>query len=150
MNFIEAFSWMVQDELDRRRSRLLDRRFTHSGLPERKTLEEIDWISARSRTSSHTHGLSREIGDMRGGSGRETPPAIAPSMAIAYLTRLPISAHYNQVRLHIGHVAMTYTTTLELARGCDDLARRLRRGGGLVRSTGCDHNCPCQSKADMC
>src|SRR5271154_3288560 len=43
MDFIEAFSWMVQDELDRRRSRLLDRRFTHSGLPERKTLEEIDW-----------------------------------------------------------------------------------------------------------
>jgi DNA replication protein DnaC len=43
MDFIEAFSWMVQDELDRRRSRLLDRRFTHSGLPERKTLEDIDW-----------------------------------------------------------------------------------------------------------
>ena len=43
MDFIEAFSWMVQDELDRRRSRLLDRRFTYSGLPERKTLEDIDW-----------------------------------------------------------------------------------------------------------
>jgi DNA replication protein DnaC len=43
MDFIEAFSWMIQDELDRRRSRLLERRFTHSGLPERKTLEEIDW-----------------------------------------------------------------------------------------------------------
>ena len=27
MNFIEAFSWLVQDELDRRRSRLLERRF---------------------------------------------------------------------------------------------------------------------------
>jgi DNA replication protein DnaC len=43
MDFIEAFSWMVQDELDRRRSRLLERRFTHSGLPERKSLEELDW-----------------------------------------------------------------------------------------------------------
>jgi len=43
MDFIEAFSWMVQDELDRRRSRLLERRFTHSGLPERKRLEELDW-----------------------------------------------------------------------------------------------------------
>jgi DNA replication protein DnaC len=43
MDFIEAFSWMIQDELDRRRSRLLERRFTHSGLPERKSLEEIDW-----------------------------------------------------------------------------------------------------------
>ena len=27
MDFIEAFSWLVQDELDRRRSRLLDRRY---------------------------------------------------------------------------------------------------------------------------
>jgi DNA replication protein DnaC len=43
MDFMEAFSWLIQDELDRRRSRLLDRRFAHSGLPERKTLQEIDW-----------------------------------------------------------------------------------------------------------
>lgn len=43
MDFTEAFSWMVQDELDRRRSRLLERRFTNSGLPERKTLQDIDW-----------------------------------------------------------------------------------------------------------
>jgi DNA replication protein DnaC len=43
MDFMEAFSWLVQDELDRRRSRLLDRRFAHSGLPERKTLQELDW-----------------------------------------------------------------------------------------------------------
>jgi DNA replication protein DnaC len=43
MNFIEAFSWLVQDELDRRRSRLLDRRFALSGLPERKDLKGFDW-----------------------------------------------------------------------------------------------------------
>lgn len=43
MNFLEAFSWLVQDELDRRRSRLLDRRFTLSGLPERKDLKDFDW-----------------------------------------------------------------------------------------------------------
>lgn len=43
MNFLEAFSWLVQDELDRRRSRLLDRRFTLSGLPERRDLKDIDW-----------------------------------------------------------------------------------------------------------
>ena len=41
--FIEAFSWLVQDELDRRRSRLLERRFTVSGLPERKDLKDFDW-----------------------------------------------------------------------------------------------------------
>lgn len=44
MDFIEAFSALVQDELDRRRSRLLDRRFAHSGLPERKELKDFDWV----------------------------------------------------------------------------------------------------------
>lgn len=42
-NFLEAFSWLVQDELDRRRSRLLDRRYSTSGLPERKDLNAFDW-----------------------------------------------------------------------------------------------------------
>jgi DNA replication protein DnaC len=42
-DFPEALSWLVQDELDRRRSRLLDRRYTHSGLAERKTLAAFDW-----------------------------------------------------------------------------------------------------------
>ena len=40
MDFVEAFTWLVQDELDRRRSRLLDRRHTLSGLPERKDLKD--------------------------------------------------------------------------------------------------------------
>jgi DNA replication protein DnaC len=44
MDFVEAFSALVQDELDRRRSRLLDRRFALSGLPERKDLKDFDWI----------------------------------------------------------------------------------------------------------
>lgn len=43
MDFIEAFSWLVQDELDRRRSRLLERRYALSGLPERKDLKTFDW-----------------------------------------------------------------------------------------------------------
>jgi len=43
MDFIEAFSALVQDELDRRRSRLLGRRFALSGLPERKDLKDFDW-----------------------------------------------------------------------------------------------------------
>jgi DNA replication protein DnaC len=42
-SFLEAFSWLVQDELDRRRSRLQDRRYALSGLPERKTLGDFDW-----------------------------------------------------------------------------------------------------------
>ncbi len=43
MDFVEAFSCLVQDELDRRRSRLLERRFLRSGLPERKDLKDFDW-----------------------------------------------------------------------------------------------------------
>jgi len=43
MDFVEAFSWLVQDELDRRRSRLLERRYVLSGLPERKDLKDFDW-----------------------------------------------------------------------------------------------------------
>jgi DNA replication protein DnaC len=43
MDFLEAFSALVQDELDRRRSRLIERRFTLSGLPERKDLNAFDW-----------------------------------------------------------------------------------------------------------
>jgi transposase len=36
-------AWLVQDELDRRRSRLLDPRFALSPLPERKDLKSFDW-----------------------------------------------------------------------------------------------------------
>lgn len=43
MDFIEAFSWLIQDELDRRRSRLLERRYALSGLAERKDLKDFDW-----------------------------------------------------------------------------------------------------------
>jgi DNA replication protein DnaC len=43
MDFIEAFSWLVQDELDRRRSSLLERRYTFSGLAEKKDLKSFDW-----------------------------------------------------------------------------------------------------------
>lgn len=43
MDFIEAFSWLVQDELDRRHSRLLDRRYALCGLCETKDLKSFDW-----------------------------------------------------------------------------------------------------------
>jgi len=43
MDFLEAVSWLVQDELDRRRSRLLERRYALSGLPERTDLTSFDW-----------------------------------------------------------------------------------------------------------
>ena len=41
--FLETFSLILQDELDRRRSRLSERRYQKSGLDERATLHDFDW-----------------------------------------------------------------------------------------------------------
>ena len=41
--FLETFSLILQDELDRRQSRLIERRYRQSGLDEKLTLAEFDW-----------------------------------------------------------------------------------------------------------
>jgi len=41
--FLDTLSAILQDELDRRQSRLIERRFQHSGLDERASLAEFDW-----------------------------------------------------------------------------------------------------------
>ncbi|MGI9133912.1 MAG: IS21-like element helper ATPase IstB [Rhodoferax sp.] len=41
--FLETFAAMLQDELDRRRSRLIERRFKKSALDERLGLGDMDW-----------------------------------------------------------------------------------------------------------
>ncbi|MGC0392763.1 transposase InsO family protein [Bradyrhizobium sp. USDA 241] len=41
--FLETFSLILQDELDRRQSRLIERRYQQSGLDEKLTLAEFDW-----------------------------------------------------------------------------------------------------------
>lgn len=41
--FLETFAALLQDEIDSRRSRLLERRFKQSGLDERASLADIDW-----------------------------------------------------------------------------------------------------------
>ena len=43
LTFLETFSAILQDELDRRQSRLLERRYQFSGLNERASLAEFDW-----------------------------------------------------------------------------------------------------------
>ena len=43
LSFIETFSMILQDELDRRQSRLLERRYRTSGLDERVSLADFDW-----------------------------------------------------------------------------------------------------------
>lgn len=41
--FIETFSLVLQDEMDRRRSRLIERRYQKSGLDERASISDFDW-----------------------------------------------------------------------------------------------------------
>lgn len=41
--FLDTFSMILQDELDRRRSSLMERRFHKSGLDERASLNDFDW-----------------------------------------------------------------------------------------------------------
>ncbi|MDM7456617.1 MAG: ATP-binding protein [Tepidimonas sp.] len=41
--FLETFAAMLQDELDRRRSGLTERRFKRSGLDDRPSLADFDW-----------------------------------------------------------------------------------------------------------
>lgn len=41
--FLETLAALLQDELDRRRSRLTERRYKRSGLDERPTLADFDW-----------------------------------------------------------------------------------------------------------
>jgi DNA replication protein DnaC len=43
LSFMETFSLLIQDELDRRRTKQIERRYKISGLDERKTMEEFDW-----------------------------------------------------------------------------------------------------------
>jgi DNA replication protein DnaC len=41
--FLETFAAMLQDELDRRRSRLMERRYKRSGMDEKVTFADFDW-----------------------------------------------------------------------------------------------------------
>ena len=41
--FLDTFAAMLQDELDRRRTRLMERRYKRSGLDEKVTLADFDW-----------------------------------------------------------------------------------------------------------
>ena len=42
-SFLETFAALLQDELERRRSVLLDRRYKRSGLDEKASLADLDW-----------------------------------------------------------------------------------------------------------
>ena len=68
--YLDTFASMLQDELDRRRSRLTERRFKQSGLDERLSLADIDWRFTRMRAWVIANGLTlhpdkTHLGDCR-------------------------------------------------------------------------------------
>jgi len=96
MDFVEAFSWLVQDELDRRRTRLQERRYKLSGLPERKRLAEIDW-SFNARLPKRE---ILELGTLKFLDAREDvlllgPPGTAKSHVAKALALLAVERGYH-------------------------------------------------------
>jgi len=95
MNFVEAFSWLVQDELDRRRSRLLDRRFALSGLPERKDLKDFDWSYNQKIPKRQVFELATlKFIEAREGALFIGPPGVGKSFIAKVLAHVAVQRGY--------------------------------------------------------
>lgn len=95
MDFIEAFAGLVQDELDRRRSRLLDRRFSQSGLPERKDLKDFDWsYNPRVPKREVLELATMKFIDAREGALFIGPPGVGKSHCAKALAQLAVQRGY--------------------------------------------------------
>ncbi|HEY5657413.1 MAG TPA: IS21-like element helper ATPase IstB [Myxococcota bacterium] len=95
MDFIEAFACLVQDELDRRRSRLLERRFALSGLAERKDLKDIDWTyNTRLPRREILELATLKFIDAREGALFIGPPGLGKSHIAKALAQLAIQRGY--------------------------------------------------------
>ena len=95
MDFTEAFASLVQDELDRRRSRLLERRFTHSGLPERKDLKDFDWAyNPRVPKREMLELATLKFIAAREGALLIGPPGVGKSHAAKALAHLAVQRGY--------------------------------------------------------
>jgi DNA replication protein DnaC len=95
MDFVEAFSALVQDELDRRRSRLLDRRFALSGLAERKDLKDFDWsYNARLPKRGILELAALKFIDAREDALLIGPPGLGKSHCAKAIAQLAVNRGY--------------------------------------------------------
>jgi DNA replication protein DnaC len=95
MDFTEAFASLVQDELDRRRSRLLERRFAHSGLPERKDLKDFDWAyNPRVPKREVLELATLKFIEVREGALLLGPPGVGKSHVAKALAQLAVQRGY--------------------------------------------------------
>lgn len=95
LDFLEAFAGLVQDELDRRRSRLLERRFSQSGLPERKDLNDFDWsYNLRLPKREILELATCKFIDAHEGALFIGPPGLGKSHVAKALAQLAVSRGY--------------------------------------------------------
>ena len=105
MDFVEAFSGLVQDELDRRRSRLLDRRFSQSGLPERKDLNDFDWhYNPRLPKRNILELATLKFIDAHEGALFIGPPGLGKSHVAKALAQLAVSRGYKVLYREAHHL----------------------------------------------
>jgi DNA replication protein DnaC len=121
LSFIDAFGLLVQDELDRRQSRLLERRFALSGLPERKDLKDFDF--------NYNHKLPKrdilELATMKFIDAKENalligPPGTGKSHIAKAIAQLAITRGYTTVYRE----AHTLIDDLHQARQLNDKKQR--------------------------
>src|SRR5450759_630946 len=106
MDFMEAFSWLVQDELDRRRSRLLERRFTLSGLPERKDLKDFDWSYNPKLPKREVLELATlKFIEAREGALLIGPPGVGKSHIAKALAQLAVQRGHTVLYLSLIHIS---------------------------------------------
>jgi len=95
LDFIAAFSALVQDELDRRRSRLLERRFSLSGLSERKDLKDFDWSYNPRVPKREIHELATlKFIEAHEGALLIGPPGLGKSHVAKALAHLAVQRGY--------------------------------------------------------
>lgn len=95
LDFTQAFAQLVQDELDRRRSRLLERRFALSGLPERKDLKDFDFsYNARLPKREILQLAALKFIDERQDALLIGPPGVGKSHIAKALAQLAVQRGY--------------------------------------------------------
>ena len=95
LDFTEAFAQLVQDELDRRKSRLLERRFALSGLPERKDLKDFDFsYNARLPKREILQLAALKFIDERQDALLIGPPGVGKSHIAKALAQLAVQRGY--------------------------------------------------------